>query len=107
MPTSNKLSAVFWAGTSFILLVSGVDASACVVDQDVLFEVERNPIARWIIQADGGSVAALVGLKLIGTTVVVSTLLHMWSQWRRAALACLGCLVTVQSYVLWTLFAPP
>lgn len=42
--------------------------------QEILYEVEQNPIGRWLIAADSGDVALFMTLKTLGTMIVLGAI---------------------------------
>ncbi len=42
--------------------------------QEILYEVERNPIGRWLIAADSGDVALFMTLKTLGPMIVLGAI---------------------------------
>ena len=55
-----------------VLAVSSYDTYRCVTDAEVLYDVEVNPMARWLIKLDGGRIALLLAWKMSGTGIVAA-----------------------------------
>ena len=72
---------VFLALLVIIVGVSARDMYWSITLQDVLYKSELNPVGRWLIKADNGSVAIFMSLKLCGTVLVACLLLclHQWN----------------------------
>lgn len=66
-------------GIFFILFVAAYDIYVSIQLQSVLYENELNPIGRWLIELNNGSVALFMAVKLFGTslTSIILTLLFM------------------------------
>ena len=54
--------------------VAAYDTYLTVQFQETMQHLEENPVGRWLIKADGGSVALFVGAKFIGTILVLGAL---------------------------------
>lgn len=67
-------------------LIAAYDTYLTVRFQDTLVFMERNPIGRWLIAVDDGSVALFVGAKVLGTIVVLGAILLLYSQRSRFGL---------------------
>jgi len=61
-----------------IIMISVIDIYWLVKNSSLILEFEMNPIGRWLIYKDGGSVALFVSLKVIGTFTVISTLIFLY-----------------------------
>ncbi len=62
-----------------------------------------NPLGRWLIALDGGSVALFIGLKVAGTFVSLGVLVAMYFLHRRIAKAVNYSLCFVQTVLFWFL----
>jgi len=51
--------------------------------QEELFQIEKNPIGKWLIEIDNGSIALFMTLKTVGTLVILSAipLLYFFRKW--------------------------
>lgn len=67
--------------------VSVHDSILIILNDDVIFEVEQNPIGRWLIAIQNGSVHLFVATKLIGTALVCASLVTLHQHAQRIALA--------------------
>lgn len=77
----------FLALVLFIASVSVHDAALVAVNQDVIYEMEQNPLGRWLIELDSGSVSLFILVKLAGTAVVCAVLASLYEHSRRLGLA--------------------
>ncbi len=68
---SNILLTALWL---FIGLVAAYDVYLSIKYQDTLRFQELNPIGIWLMEMDGGSVAAFMGAKLLGTVLALGTI---------------------------------
>ena len=91
----------------FIGTVGAYDSYIAIKFQDILYEAELNPIARYLIYLDEGGVSLLVGLKFLGTVITILTLSLLYMFWNeRQAVLITGVLALFQAIVvvsLWTL----
>lgn len=62
--------------------VAVYDTYLTVHFQETMHHLEENPVGRWLIRADGGSVALFVGAKFIGTILVLAALPLLYLQHR-------------------------
>lgn len=65
-------------------LISGYDCYWLVKNQEVLAQVEKNPVGLWLIHLDQGDVALFAAAKLTGTVIVLGILtlmLHWKPKW--------------------------
>jgi hypothetical protein len=63
--------------TPLLVLIAAIsvhDAWLVVLNDQVIAEFERNPIGRWLIELNSGSVHLFVTVKLIGTSLVCGVL---------------------------------
>jgi len=69
----------FW-----IAIVGAYDTYRVVLDQNVFMQFEVNPIVRAIVNWSGGDISLFAGLKTLGTTVTLASLVrlrkfrHVW-----------------------------
>ncbi len=88
------------------LLVAAVsvhDAMLVVLNADVIGEVERNPVGRWLIEVRGGDVWLFVSLKFVGTAIVCAVLVTLYEFRTRLALAAGSGVAAFQMALLWYL----
>tara|TARA_R110002072_G_scaffold303029_1_gene491473 strand:+ start:207 stop:491 length:285 start_codon:yes stop_codon:yes gene_type:complete len=63
-------------------VVAAYDTYLTVHFQETINQLEENPVGRWLIKADGGSVALFVGAKFIGTILVLGALPLLYAHQR-------------------------
>lgn len=83
-PSTRRLRDLVAAAFSFaspltplLLLIAAIsvhDAWLVVLNDQVIAEFERNPLGRWLIDLNSGSVHLFVTVKLIGTSLVCGVL---------------------------------
>ena len=63
-------------------IISAIDVYWSIVNQSVLWEMEQNPIGRYLIEKDGGSIALFMAIKVGGTIIALGVLvfLYHWKQ---------------------------
>ncbi|MCO6455721.1 MAG: hypothetical protein J5I93_10540 [Pirellulaceae bacterium] len=81
-------------------LVAAYDTYLSVKFQDSLSTLEINPICRWLIAADGGSVSILLGCKFAGTVLALGTILLVYRFQPRMGLAVATVVASLQMLVL-------
>lgn len=67
------------------VLVSAYDIYVSIAHQNSLYDYELNPMGRWLIQADGGSVALFMSLKFAGTVLALFIMTGLYFIARRIA----------------------
>ena len=82
---STAAAFVFAGLLLFIAAVSVHDAMLVVLHDEVIAEVEENPMGRWLIERGGGDVWLFVAVKLLGTSLVCAILTALYPRWTRAA----------------------
>jgi hypothetical protein len=70
----------------FIAAVSVHDAALVVVNQNLILDVEQNPVGRWLIEANGGSIWPFVAIKLLGTSAACAVVLDLHQRCRPTGL---------------------
>jgi hypothetical protein len=88
--------AAFGCMTWMIAAVSVHDAMLVVINQDVIAQVERNPIGRWLIAQQGGEVGLFLLAKLCGTALVCAVLITLYQRRRGMALSIAAALTCFQ-----------
>ena len=65
---------------SFVGVVSAIDTYLTFRFKDLMWQLESNPVGRYLIAVDGGSVNVFIRTKVAGTIVVLSVLaaLHVY-----------------------------
>ena len=96
----NVLYCILWV---FIGMVAATDVYWSIITQEQLYDIELNPIGRYLINKADGDVALFMGLKVAGTVVVLGVLTLLYKYKKRWAWACMITLTVVQVLVLWTL----
>lgn len=82
---AHQRAAIFACCCLFVAMVSVHDALLIVMNHQVIYEVEQNPIGRWLIEMQGGDVWLFVLAKLAGTAVVCSLLVTLYEARARLA----------------------
>ncbi|MFM8583005.1 MAG: hypothetical protein ACKOFW_16105 [Planctomycetaceae bacterium] len=85
--------------------VSAIDTYLTVRDQESLFYLELNPIARWLLEWHDWNPATLVGLKFLGSMAVLGVLAVGFLREPRRTLVVAGSLAVLQSALLLFLAA--
>jgi len=81
-------------------MVSVHDAILVIVHHETIGELEQNPVGRWLLQLHDGQVWLFVCVKLAGTALVCSILVHLYRFRPQAALLIAVALCFVQSILL-------
>lgn len=94
--------ALFRFGMCLWLLaaVSVHDAILVVWNDNVIKDMEENPVGKWLINVQGGDVWIFVWTKLAGTAIVCATLIKLQSWHRRIALHTVVVLAALQTLLL-------
>lgn len=87
----------------FIGVVSLYDAWLVVRFAREILWHERNVVGRYLIQAAGGDVTLFVTCKLIGTAVVLGTLMWLYGNYRTMAIPVARSITVFQVWLLWFL----
>ena len=61
-----------------VIAVSVNDGYWLLVNRPIMFAIERNPLAQWLIHIGGGDIWLLLALKAAGTICVASSLLMLY-----------------------------
>ena len=59
-------------------LISAIDLYWAVKNQHIMLENEENPIGRYLIRLDDGSVALFMGVKMAGTILALGLLVFLY-----------------------------
>ena len=84
-------SSAFTAGCLIVVAAISVhDAILLILNDQVILQVERNPVGRWLIEQGDGEVWLFVALKLVGTTTVCTVIVVLFPRWPQmsATIAC-------------------
>ena len=84
----------------FVMAVSVHDAMLVILNADIILEVERNPVGRWLIELQGGDIWLFVLTKLLGTAVVCSILVMLYEFRVRQGLLAAGGVASFQMVLL-------
>ena len=84
----------------FIMAVSVHDAILVVLNADVILDVERNPVGRWLIELQRGDIWLFVVTKFLGTAVVCSILVMLYEFRVRHGLLAAGGVASFQMVLL-------
>lgn len=87
----------------FIGLVSAYDTYLSIKFQELLPIHELNPVGRWLLEIDGGSCAAFMGCKFLGTSLALGILQLLYFAWRTVALTVATVLAALQAMLAWYL----
>ena len=71
--------AVMWLA---IGIISSIDIYWAIVNQDMIMELEENPIGRYLIEKDDGSVALFMCIKVTGTVIALGSLVVLY-HWKK------------------------
>ena len=80
----------------FIGAVAAYDCYLSIKFQETLRFQELNPIGRWLMDYDGGSVATFMGCKFLGTSIALGVLQLLYYYWRRVGLTVASVLAGLQ-----------
>lgn len=94
---------VFAACCLLVVAVSVHDAMLVFLNADIIGEVERNPVGRWLIDLQGGEIWLFMAMKLVGTAVVCTVLVTLYELRARLALVVGGGVASCQLVLLWYL----
>tara|TARA_Y100001938_G_scaffold140278_1_gene208255 strand:- start:2213 stop:2617 length:405 start_codon:yes stop_codon:yes gene_type:complete len=98
--TKNALYAMLWV---FVGLVAATDVYWSIINQEQLYQIELNPLGKFILKVSSGDVAPFMGLKVAGTVIVLGILTVMYNYKRQWAWICMIAMCVVQIFVLWML----
>jgi hypothetical protein len=96
----NRRDLLFAACCLCIAVVSVHDAMLVVLNDDVIGQVERNPLGRWLIEWQEGEVWLFVLMKLAGTAVVCATLVTLYQYREELGMLTAGALAAFQLVLL-------
>ena len=97
-------SALFVLLLLFISSVSAIDTYWSIKNQDDLINVEKNPVGKWLINADNGSVALFMALKSLGTVLVFGILCLLYKRRKKIAWSAIITLSIIQFCLLIYLY---
>jgi hypothetical protein len=64
-------------------VISSIDLYWSIVYQSQLYEIELNPLGRFLIAMDNGQVSLFMAVKMLGTIAVLGALVVLY-HWRRS-----------------------
>ncbi len=96
----HRKGILFAACCLCIAVVSVHDATLVVLNDDVIAQVEQNPLGRWLIDLQGGEVWLFVLVKLAGTAVVCATLITLYRHRQDVGMMAAGTLTAFQIALL-------
>lgn len=79
-------------------IISAYDTYMLVRFQDII--VEENPIGRWLMDIDNGSVALFVGCKFTGTILVLTSLVFLYI-YRQSMALCIAATLCIGQIILF------
>ena len=82
-----------------LLLIASVsvhDATLVVLNDQVILDYEKNPVGRWLIEANGGSVWIFFTVKLFCCAVVCALLVCMYENARKTSFIVAGAISIIQ-----------
>lgn len=91
---------VFGLCCLFVMVVSVHDATLVVVNHEVIYDAEQNPVGRWLLEVQEGKVWLFVMLKLIGTALACTVLIKLNQYSKRFGMITAGALAILQSMLL-------
>jgi hypothetical protein len=92
--------AAMWVA---IGLISAIDLYWAVKNQDTMIFNEENPIGRYLIRLDDGSVALFMGVKMAGTILALGFLIFLYHYKSFFAWVSIVILTMLQFYLLYYL----
>lgn len=99
-----KRRTILFAGLClFVGLVSVHDAMLIVFNHEIIYEVEQNPVGRWLMEAQDGEIWLFVIVKLAGTAVVCAVLISLYRFRPRFALIVAVAIAGFQAGLLYYL----
>lgn len=93
-------STWLWMLLVFVAAVSVHDAALVVLNHEVILQYERNPIGRWLIEANGGAVWMFAAVKLFCTALVCTLVVRVFEWREHHGLAVAGGLAGFQALLL-------
>ena len=84
-------------------LISAIDLYWAVKNQHTMIHNEENPIGRYLIRLDGGSVALFMGVKMAGTILALGFLVFLYHYKRLYAWLSIISLTVAQFLLLYYL----
>ena len=100
-------STIFAFLLLFIVSVSAIDVYWSIHNQDELMKVEKNPLGRYLMNMDDGSIGLFMASKLMGTVFVCCTLILLYLYRKKWAWTAIITLAIIQFLLLiYLLFWP-
>jgi len=92
--------------TVALLLILGVslfDTWLIVKHASILHSTEQNPIGCFLLDVANGNVGLFVRTKLVGTSIVVAILIHLFISFQTLSAPVTRCVTLFQLWLLWYL----
>ncbi len=86
-------------------LISAIDIYWAIKNQNILLDAELNPVGKYLIQADHGSVALFMGVKVTGLVLVLGFLIVLRKFFPFLAMFPILSLLLAQFVLLWFLYS--
>ena len=84
-------------------LISSIDLYWAIKNQNIMLCNEQNPVGRYLMRQDGGSVALFMGLKMAGTILALGLLIVLYHYKRLYAWLSILFLTVAQFLLLYYL----
>ena len=81
-------------------IISAVDIYWSITNQQMLMDLEENPIGRYLIQKENGSIALFMCIKVAGTITALGVLVFLYHWKRRYAWPIITALTIAQFFLL-------
>jgi hypothetical protein len=102
---AQRLAALFFALWLFIIFVSAIDGYLVFRYRQLIHSTELNPVGRMLLEASGGQIWMLLGLKLAGTIAACAVLLLVyWKNAQRGTLIAAAVAAAQLTLLLFLLF---
>ena len=63
-------------------IISSIDIYWAITNQDMMMELEENPVGRYLIEKDDGSIALFMCVKVAGTVIALGSLVILY-HWKK------------------------
>ena len=81
-------------------IISSIDIYWSIINQNVLGELEENPIGRYLIEISDGSVALFMSVKVAGTIIALGALVFLYHWKKKYAWPIIISLTVAQFFLL-------
>ncbi|HTN77757.1 MAG TPA: hypothetical protein VL096_21010 [Pirellulaceae bacterium] len=96
-PGISRSSVLLTALWLFIGLVAAYDVYLSIKYQETLQFQELNPVGRWLLEIDNGSIATFMGCKFLGTMITLGVIQVLYAYKRNMGLTVATALAGVQA----------